>query len=402
MKTISIFLSIAFLCLSCQKRAPLNLSLPPLEVLQKMESEQQSSRTSNSQSFIKGIESGTLKFQGSEGEFSYNLKELCPITTLHDGTLIFSCLRFSSQEALINFSQITLKDISVSPLLNSQDIWEYDMETFFYWPESKLLVPLAELTFRDGKNGFASTYKGEKGQGEAFFLLRLKKTIVLKGNKDQLQVWNNDKSLDLSEFDFWWQKREDHKRKIDVNFNKSLEIENLKLGSILEFDLLAYKISPVFSETMNKVQVTVDAESLPEQRRISNVSCDVVERYLSGKSESLIDLSRSYANLKLRISFGGKSYSLQDLLDWGKASIIYGEGRFKVQLKITDSEWLKNFSISVLPYEKFVREIGQIRFGQCRIKNVASYTVTQGLNKTLIEFSDEERYQGSYIIKESE
>lgn len=398
MKSIFSFVCIAFLCLACGKRAPLNLSLPPAEYKAEQNSQATSAVQSNQR--LIGIESGLLRFDSLQGGKTLQLKGACPVKHLSKEALLFSCLNFSEQEELAQASQLTLKEIDFKPLLNIPDSWETQIETFFYWPENKRIIPVAEFEFRQGKVEVKNIFQGEKFSSNFYLIVRLKKSVTLN-DKKILTTWNNDEALELSSFDFEWQKKEDTKVVSSLEFSREYLVSNPKIGTVLEFTLAVSKKMPRFELRSSNVGVLLVVDPNPRARTQAGGRCTLVERIVQGVQEESLKLGEAYSTLNFRLHVAGKQYTLSELIAWGKATLVFDSSAMKIRLFIEDIEWEKGIRLLVLPSAKQKMTTGFMSYENCRSSNANVVGPVSIPSSTVTEYQIEEVYKGTMTIKES-
>lgn len=368
--------------------------MPPADF--KME---ESTSAGKSTARLIGIESGHLTFESSQGIKTLNLSGVCPFKQLSEETLVFSCLKFSEREALAQAGALNLKEVEIKPLLNIPDLWEVQFESYFYWPEIKKLVPVAEITTREAKNEIKNSFQADKFDSNFYLILRLKKSVTLDSKK-VLSTWKNEKEFELSEVDYDWQKKEENKVSKSIEFNELYHLSDLKVGTIIELNLIASKKIPEWDIRKTRVRIPLFVNPYPRAYERKEGNCDLVERFFKGYHEESFKLEQDYAAMKFRLNVDGKQYALSELIAWGKAFIVSKNSMIKIQLMVHDKSWEDGMTLSVLPYEKQKIEIGFLGYENCTVNNadvIAPLSLPNSIEK---EFVPEEIYRGTLIIKE--
>lgn len=395
MKSMITFLSIAFLCLSCQKRAPMNLSLPPLEVLQKMEREQQAQQIEKTSFKFDGIEGGLISFQTKNGERVLNLNQACPIHAPVEGTLVFSCMNLSEKEALVDVEPLSVEKFDLR-LKISKEVWESQYESFLYWPEDKTLIPLAEHEWRQGKNAFKSLFQTQKMNSDFYLVIRLKKYSKI-GADQKFKTWENPSTIELSAFDYLWKKNEDTVVSFPLSFDREFIFPDISAGKTLEFNLSMKIKTPKISTAMFE-RVTVKA--IGYEGEIIEGKCNQFNNNLSYE-ESSVPLNSKLADLHFRVALQGKQYDLMELMALGWGTVTLKNNQIKFQLNIANNEMGKGIKLYTYSYPPTEFTVGFQDFKNCNFYNKPfDYIKTVGKTEKVLAQSSEQ-YDGNYQIKDS-
>lgn len=361
MKQLLIFASIAFLCLSCQKRAPFNLSAPPESIYQ----DKQSAATINPNERLKGLEAGNLVFENAEGRHTLDLKGACPIQRLGKEALLFSCLNFKEREDLAQMTAPVLKEIDMKPLFQASTFWEAQFETYLYWPETKKMILLAEHDLRQKKLESKILFQGDIAHSDFYLIIRLKK-IAEVAEGQVLSLWSNQEELELSSFDEMWRKSEESKVTEGLEFDKEYSIRHLEEKKTIQLEFSTKLKVPTFTVAQKSVTAEViEPERVRDLKRSYGIGCAVDEKVFNGFKEEDLNLNQYWVNLHLRVILGAQEYSLTELMAWGKASLTKNHNKIKVKIHTKDFDMSRGLKVVVLPYPEEKYSVGYVGPGSC-------------------------------------